>query len=157
VQKISPCLWFDTQAEEAAAFYLSIFPNSRINKVSRYGDGSRMPKGLAMVVAFTLDGVDFLALNGGPMFKFSEAVSFSIGCNTQAEVDHYWSKLTSGGGAESMCGWLKDKFGVSWQVVPEVLAEMAAGSDPERVRRMTEAMLKMRKLDIATLVGAYNG
>jgi len=157
VQKISPCLWFDTQAEEAAAFYLSIFPNSRINKVSRYGDGGRMPKGLAMVVAFTLDGVDFLALNGGPMFKFSEAVSFSIGCKTQAEVDHYWSKLTSGGGAESMCGWLKDKFGVSWQVVPEVLAEMAAGSDPERVRRMTEAMLKMRKLDIATLVGAYNG
>ena len=157
MQKISPCLWFDTQAEEAAAFYLSIFPNSRINKVSRYGDGGRMPKGLAMVVAFTLDGVDFLALNGGPMFKFSEAVSFSIGCNTQAEVDHYWSKLTSGGGAESMCGWLKDKFGVSWQVVPEVLAEMAAGSDPERVRRMTEAMLKMRKLDIATLVGAYNG
>ncbi|HTP77524.1 MAG TPA: VOC family protein [Rhizomicrobium sp.] len=157
MQKISPCLWFDTQAEEAAAFYLSIFPNSRINKVSRYGDGGRMPKGLAMVVAFTLDGVDFLALNGGPMFKFSEAVSFSIGCKTQAEVDHYWSKLTSGGGAESMCGWLKDKFGVSWQVVPEVLAEMAAGSDPERVRRMTEAMLKMRKLDIATLVGAYNG
>jgi len=157
VQKISPCLWFDTQAEEAAAFYLSIFPNSRINKVSRYGDGGRMPNGLAMVVAFTLDGVDFLALNGGPMFKFSEAVSFSIGCKTQAEVDHYWSKLTSGGGAESMCGWLKDKFGVSWQVVPEVLAEMAAGSDPERVRRMTEAMLKMRKLDIATLVGAYNG
>jgi len=157
VQKISPCLWFDTQAEEAAAFYLSIFPNSRINKVSRYGDGGRMPKGLAMVVAFTLDGVDFLALNGGPMFKFSEAVSFSIGCKTQAEVDHYWSKLTSGGGAESMCGWLKDKFGVSWQVVPEVLAEMAASSDPERVRRMTEAMLKMRKLDIATLVGAYNG
>ena len=157
MQKISPCLWFDTQAEEAAAFYLSIFPNSRINKVSRYGDGGRMPNGLAMVVAFTLDGVDFLALNGGPMFKFSEAVSFSIGCKTQAEVDHYWSKLTSGGGAESMCGWLKDKFGVSWQVVPEVLAEMAAGSDPERVRRMTEAMLKMRKLDIATLVGAYNG
>ena len=157
MQKISPCLWFDTQAEEAAAFYLSIFPNSRINKVSRYGDGGRMPKGLAMVVAFTLDGVDFLALNGGPMFKFSEAVSFSIGCKTQAEVDHYWSKLTSGGGAESMCGWLKDKFGVSWQVVPEVLAEMAASSDPERVRRMTEAMLKMRKLDIATLVGAYNG
>jgi predicted 3-demethylubiquinone-9 3-methyltransferase (glyoxalase superfamily) len=156
MQKISPCLWFDTQAEAAAEFYLSIFPNSRITKISRYGEGGRMPQGLAMMVAFTLDGVEFLALNGGPMFKHSEAVSFSISCKAQAEIDHYWSKLTSGGGAESMCGWLKDKFGVSWQVVPDILPEMATGSDPNRVRRMTEAMLKMKKLDIATLVNAYN-
>jgi predicted 3-demethylubiquinone-9 3-methyltransferase (glyoxalase superfamily) len=157
MQKISPCLWFDRQAEEAAQYYSAIFPNSRITKVSRYGEGGRMPKGLAMMVAFELDGVAFLALNGGPMFKHSEAVSFSISCKSQAEVDHYWNRLTANGGAESMCGWLKDKYGVSWQVVPDVLPEMATGSDPKRVERMTQAMLKMKKLDIATLVAAYNG
>ncbi|MGZ5931075.1 MAG: VOC family protein [Rhizomicrobium sp.] len=155
MQKISPCLWFDKEAEEAAAFYTSIFPNSRIGKVSRYAEGGRMPKGTAMVVAFVLDGVEFLALNGGPVFKFSEAVSFSISCKTQADVDHYWSKL-SAGGSEGQCGWLKDKYGVSWQVVPEVLPEMATGGDPEKVQRMTQAMLKMKKLDIAALVNAYN-
>ena len=157
MQKISPCLWFDTQAEEAAEYYLKIFPNSRINKVSRYGEGGRMPKGLALMVAFELDGVGFLALNGGPMFKHSEAVSFSIACKTQSEIDHYWSQLTAVGGAKSMCGWLKDKFGVSWQVVPDVLAELATGSDPKKVERMTQAMLKMKKLDIAALERAYNG
>ncbi|MGZ6007127.1 MAG: VOC family protein, partial [Rhizomicrobium sp.] len=123
--------------------------------VSRYAEGGRMPKGTAMVVAFVLDGVDFLALNGGPVFKFSEAVSFSISCKTQADVDHYWSKL-SAGGSEGQCGWLKDKYGVSWQVVPEVLPEMATSGDPEKVQRMTPAMLKMKKLDIAALVNAYN-
>ena len=156
-QKISPCLWFDKEAEDAAQFYLTLFPNSRINKISRYAEGGRMPTGLAMMVDFTLDGVDFLALNGGPIFKQSEAVSFSIRCKTQTEIDHYWNGLTANGGAESMCGWLKDKFGVSWQVVPDVLPEMATGSDPAKVARMTEAMFKMRKLDIATLVNAYNG
>jgi predicted 3-demethylubiquinone-9 3-methyltransferase (glyoxalase superfamily) len=156
MQKISPCLWFDNQAEEAVNYYLSIFKNSKIKTISRYGEAGPGPKGSVMVVSFELDGVECIALNGGPVFKFSEAVSLAISCRTQAEVDHYWSKLTAGG-AESQCGWLKDKYGVSWQVVPLQLTELMASSDAPRVKRMTESMFKMKKLDIATLEKAFNG
>ena len=155
MQRISPCLWFDNQAEEAANFYLSIFKNSKIKTVTRFGEAGPGPKGSVMVVSFELDGVEFVALNGGPVFKFNEAVSLAITCRTQAEVDHYWNKLTAGG-QESQCGWLKDRYGVSWQVVPIELTELMASSEPERVKRMTQAMFKMKKLDIATLVKAYN-
>jgi predicted 3-demethylubiquinone-9 3-methyltransferase (glyoxalase superfamily) len=156
MQRISPCLWFDNQAEEAVNYYLSIFKKSKIKTISRYGEAGPGPKGSVMVVSFELDGVEFIALNGGPVFKFSEAVSLAISCQTQAEVDHYWSKLTAGG-AESQCGWLKDKYGVSWQVVPLQLTELMASSDAPRVKRMTESMFKMKKLDIATLEKAFNG
>jgi len=155
MQRISPCLWFDNQAEEAVNFYLSIFKNSKIKTMTRYGDVGPGPKGSVMVVAFELDGVEFIALNGGPVFKFNEAVSLSISCRSQAEVDHYWSKLTAGG-AEGQCGWLKDKYGVSWQVVPLQLTELMASTDSPRVKRMTETMFKMKKLDIATLEKAFN-
>jgi predicted 3-demethylubiquinone-9 3-methyltransferase (glyoxalase superfamily) len=153
--KISPCLWFDNQAEEAVNYYASIFKNSKIKSISRYGEAGPGPTGSVMVISFELDGVEFIALNGGPVFKFSEAVSLAISCQTQGEVDHYWNKLTSGG-AESQCGWLKDRYGVSWQVVPLQLTELMASSDAPRVKRMTEAMFKMKKLDIATLEQAYN-
>ncbi len=156
MQRISPCLWFDSQAEEAVNFYLSVFKNSKIKSMARYGDAGPGPKGSVMVVAFELDGVEFIALNGGPIFKFNEAVSLSISCRSQAEVDHYWGNLTAGG-AEGQCGWLKDKYGVSWQVVPLQLTELMASTDSPRVKRMTEAMFKMKKLDIATLEKAYNG
>ena len=155
MQRISPCLWFDNQAEEAVNFYLSIFKNSKIKTMTRYGDAGPGPKGSVMVVAFELDGVEFIALNGGPVFKFNEAVSLSISCRSQAEVDHYWDKLTAGG-AEGQCGWLKDKYGVSWQVVPLQLTELMASTDSPRVKRMTEAMFKMKKLDIATLEKAFS-
>ena len=155
MQRISPCLWFDNQAEEAVSFYLSIFKNSKIKMMTRYGDAGPGPRGSVMVVAFELDGVEFIALNGGPVFKFNEAVSLSISCRSQAEVDHYWSKLTAGG-AEGQCGWLKDKYGVSWQVVPLQLTELMASTDSPRVKRMTETMFKMKKLDIATLEKAFN-
>jgi predicted 3-demethylubiquinone-9 3-methyltransferase (glyoxalase superfamily) len=156
MQRISPCLWFDNQAEEAVNFYLSIFKNAKIKSVTRFGDAGPGPKGSVMVIAFELDGVELIALNGGPIFKFNEAVSLSIGCQSQAEVDHYWNKLTAGG-TESQCGWLKDKYGVSWQVVPLPLTELMASSDAPRVKRMTEAMFKMKKLDIAALEKAFNG
>jgi predicted 3-demethylubiquinone-9 3-methyltransferase (glyoxalase superfamily) len=156
MQRISPCLWFDNQAEEAVNFYLSIFKNAKIKSVTRFGDAGPGPKGSVMVIAFELDGVELIALNGGPIFKFNEAVSLSIGCQSQAEVDHYWNKLTAGG-TESQCGWLKDKYGVSWQVVPLPLTELMASSDAPRVKRMTEAMFKMKKLDIAVLEKAFNG
>ena len=156
MQRISPCLWFDNQAEEAVNFYLSIFKNAKIKSVTRFGDAGPGPKGSVMVIAFELDGVELIALNGGPIFKFNEAVSLSISCQSQAEVDHYWNKLTAGG-TESQCGWLKDKFGVSWQVVPLPLTELMASSDAPRVKRMTEAMFKMKKLDIAALEKAFNG
>ena len=155
MQRISPCLWFDHQAEEAANFYLSIFKNSKIKTITRYTEAGPGPKGSVMVVSFELDGVEFVAINGGPAFKFNEAVSLAISCSTQADVDHYWNKLTVGG-SEGQCGWLKDKYGVSWQVVPIALTELMANSDAERVKQMTQAMFKMKKLDIATLVGAYN-
>ena len=156
MQRISPCLWFDHQAEEAVNFYLSIFKNAKIKSTTRFGEAGPGPKGSVMVIAFELDGVELIALNGGPIFKFNEAVSLSISCQSQADVDHYWNKLTAGG-TESQCGWLKDKYGVSWQVVPLPLTELMASSDAPRVKRMTEAMFKMKKLDIATLEKAFNG
>jgi predicted 3-demethylubiquinone-9 3-methyltransferase (glyoxalase superfamily) len=153
-QRITPCLWFDTQAEEAAQFYVSIFDNSRIRSVSRYGKAGqeihgKLP-GSVMTVAFEIDGQHFVALNGGPHFKFNEAVSFQIGCETQEQIDYFWSKLTEGGQAGS-CGWLKDRFGVSWQVVPTALADMLMDPDPEKTQRVTKAFLQMKKFDLAEL------
>ncbi|MEA2552118.1 MAG: hypothetical protein QOJ65_294 [Fimbriimonadaceae bacterium] len=156
MQKITPFFWFDDKAEEAMNFYTSIFRNSKINSLSRYGDAGPGPAGQVMVGTFELDGLEFMALNGGPMFKFTEAVSFSIDCKDQAEVDHYWDKLSEGG-EKSMCGWLKDKFGLSWQVVPRVLGELLSDPDPEKSGRVMKAMLEMRKLDIATLERARDG
>ena len=148
--KITPFLWFDSQAEEAAQFYTSIFPNSRIVSTTRYGEGAPMPKGGVMTVVFELDGQRFIALNGGPLFKFNESVSFTVDCKTQQEVDEYWAKLTAGG-QESQCGWLKDKFGLSWQIVPTVLGELLSDPDPKKAKRAMQAMLKMKKLDVAAL------
>jgi len=154
-QKINPCLWFDHQAEPAAQFYVSIFKNSRILDVSRYpGAGEelhRRPKGSVMVVAFELDGVRFVGLNGGPAFKFTEAISLQINCDNQEEVDYYWSKLTADGGSPGPCGWLKDKFGLSWQVVPTLMTELFSSADTERANKAMSAMLKMQKIDIAAI------
>jgi predicted 3-demethylubiquinone-9 3-methyltransferase (glyoxalase superfamily) len=149
--KISSFLWFDTQAEEAANFYVSVFPNSKIGKVARYGDAGPGPKGGVMTVEFELDGKPFMALNGGPQFKFTEAISFVVHCNTQQEVDTYWNKLLQSGGQESQCGWLKDKFGLSWQIVPTILGQLLSDPDPEKSKRAMEAMLEMKKIDIPTL------
>ena len=151
--KITPCLWFDTEAEQAAAFYASIFPNSALGEVSRYGEGGPRPAGTVMTVAFELDGKPFLALNGGPEFHFSEAVSFQVHCESQEEVDHFWQRLSEGG-EEGQCGWLKDQFGLSWQVVPTALPELLNQPDPERARRVMQSMLGMRKIDIAALRAA---
>ena len=153
--KMFPCLWFDHQAEEAMIFYTSIFKNSKIGEISRYGDAGPMPKGTVLTATFQLDGQDFMALNGGPAFHFTPAISLFVNCETQAEVDELWQKL-SAGGEESQCGWLTDKYGVSWQIVPTVLGQLMQDPDPEKARRVTEAMLKMRKLDIAKLKQAYN-
>ena len=159
-QKITPFLWFDTEAEEAANFYVSIFKNSKIGKITRYDEeasqASGRPLGSVMTVEFQLEGQQFLALNGGPIFKFTEAVSFIVNCETQEEVDFFWSKL-SAGGEESRCGWLKDKFGLSWQVVPIVLNEMLADKDVAKAKRVTHAMLQIDKIDIPTLKKAYDG
>jgi predicted 3-demethylubiquinone-9 3-methyltransferase (glyoxalase superfamily) len=159
-QRLSVCLWFDDQAEEAVKFYVSIFKNSKIGRVTRYEDegakAAGRPKGSVMTVAFELDGQEFVALNGGPLFKFTEAISLVVNCATQAEVDDYWSKL-SAGGQEVQCGWLKDRFGLSWQVVPTILPEMLQDRDPERAKRVMAAMLKMKKLDVAALKKAYEG
>lgn len=155
MQKITPCLWFDNQAEEAAQFYTSIFKNSKIKTISRYTAEGPGPEGSAMVVVFELDGQEFQALNGGPEFKFSEAISFTVDCKTQEEVDYFWEKL-SAGGEEGPCGWLKDKYGLSWQIVPSILGEMMTDSDPEKARRVAQAIFKMSKLDIPTLQQAYN-
>jgi predicted 3-demethylubiquinone-9 3-methyltransferase (glyoxalase superfamily) len=152
--KITPFLWFDTQAEEAATFYVSIFKNSKIGKISHYGEGGPGPAGSVMTVEFELDGQHFIALNGGPHFKFNEAISFSIDCKTQSEVDEFWKKL-SAGGQEVQCGWLKDKYGLSWQVVPAVLGEMLNDPDPAKAKRVMAAMLKMKKIDIDELKKAY--
>jgi predicted 3-demethylubiquinone-9 3-methyltransferase (glyoxalase superfamily) len=156
MQKITPFLWYDTQAEEAAKFYVSIFKNSKIGKVTRYGEAGPGPKGSVMTVEFELDGQPFIALNGGPHFKFTEAISFSVDCETQQEVDEYWAKL-SAGGQEGPCGWLKDKFGLSWQVNPRVLGKMLSDPDPAKSKRAMEAMLRMKKIDIAELEKAYAG
>ncbi|MCU0613047.1 MAG: VOC family protein [Candidatus Eisenbacteria bacterium] len=162
VQRIAPCLWFDDKAEEAAGFYVSVFPNSRIMKVIRYGEAGHeihgRPAGTVMTVAFELDGHAFVALNGGPLFAFNEAISLQVYCDTQDEVDYYWERLSAGGDADAQqCGWLKDKYGVSWQVVPTVLIEMMGESDVAKSQRATEAMLRMKKFDIAQLTRAYAG
>jgi predicted 3-demethylubiquinone-9 3-methyltransferase (glyoxalase superfamily) len=154
MQEITPCLWFDTEAEAAANFYTSIFKNSRILEISRYGEGMHKPEGTALMVSFELDGNKFTALNGGPEFNFTEAVSFQVSCADQAEVDHYWNRLTADGGEEGQCAWLKDKYGVSWQIVPSALKELLGNSDPGRSQRTMAAMLKMRKIDIAALYAA---
>ncbi len=148
--KITPWLWFDTQGEEAAEFYTSIFPNSKIVEVTRYGPAGPRPEGTVMTVAFVLDGQEYVALNGGPEFTFSEAISFQISCGSQEEVDEYWGKLTDGG-EEGPCGWLKDRYGLSWQVVPTALSELLADPDPGRSQRAIQAMMQMKKIDIAEL------
>jgi predicted 3-demethylubiquinone-9 3-methyltransferase (glyoxalase superfamily) len=153
-QKILPFLWFDNQAEEAARFYTSIFKGSEIGSISRYGDEGPGPAGTAMTVTFRLDGQEFMALNGGPEFKFTEAISFLVNCETQEEVDELWEKL-SAGGEEGQCGWLKDRYGLSWQIVPTALGEMLQDRDPERAKRVMSAMLQMNKIDIRTLKQAY--
>ena len=151
MQKISPFLWFDSNAEEAANFYVSIFEDSKILKIARYGEAGPGPAGSVMVVNFQIEGQDFIALNGGPLFKFTEAISFVISCQTQEEVDHYWNKLTADGGQESQCGWLKDKYGLSWQVTPTILGELLADKDQKKAQRVMQAMLQMKKMDIAAL------
>jgi predicted 3-demethylubiquinone-9 3-methyltransferase (glyoxalase superfamily) len=156
MQKITPFLWFDNNAEEAMNFYTSVFKDSRQVKVSRYPEGAPAPAGSVMVAEFELEGQRFIALNGGPQFKFTEAVSFVVNCETQEEVDYYWSRLTADGGAESMCGWLKDKFGLSWQITPTIMYKLYSG-DPASAQRVMQAMLQMKKLDIQKLQDAYEG
>jgi predicted 3-demethylubiquinone-9 3-methyltransferase (glyoxalase superfamily) len=153
----TPCLWFDTQAAEAAAFYTELFPNSRITNTSYYGDAGPGEPGKVLTVEFELDGRTFTGLNGGPMFTFNEAVSFQVSCDGQDEVDRYWDAFTSEGGEESQCGWVKDRFGVSWQVIPTVLPELLSDPDPERSGRTMQAMLGMKKLDVAALRAAADG
>jgi predicted 3-demethylubiquinone-9 3-methyltransferase (glyoxalase superfamily) len=162
VQKITPCLWFDDQAEEAVAFYTSIFKNSKVVAVSRYGEAGKeihgRPAGSVMTVAFELEGQTFTALNGGPVFRFNEAISFQIDCETQAEVDHYWRRLSEGGDPNAQqCGWLKDRYGLSWQIVPRVLIEMLMDPDAGKSQRVMTAMLRMKKIDIDELRRAYAG
>jgi len=153
---ITPCLWFDTQGEEAAEFYTSIFPNSRITHVARYGEAGPRAAGTAMTVSFELDGKKFVALNGGPEFTFSEAISFQVDCRSQEEVDDYWSRL-SAGGEEGPCGWLKDRYGLSWQIVPSRLTELLADPDPDTSQRVMAAMLQMKKIQISELEEAAAG
>ncbi|MBS1875583.1 MAG: VOC family protein [Acidobacteria bacterium] len=155
-QKIHPFLWFDTQAEEAAHYYVSIFPNSSIGPITRFGEGGPGPKGGVMTVAFQLEGQQFVALNGGPLYKINEAVSFLVHCDNQAEVDHYWERLSEGG-QPIQCGWLKDRFGVTRQVVPRALFRLLADPDPEKAARVTRAFMPMKKLDIAQLEAAWRG
>ena len=155
-QKITTFLWFDGNAEEAASHYTSIFQNSRILNVARYGEAGPGPKGSAMTVTFELEGQEFIALNGGPQFKFTEAISLLVNCETQKEVDELWSRLTAGG-EESQCGWLKDKFGLSWQIVPKTLFQLLQDPDPQKSKRVMEAMLRMRKIDVGVLEKAAAG
>ena len=155
-QKITPNLWFDTEAEEAAAFYISVFKNSRVLNVTHYTEGAPREAGMVMTVEFELDGQRFVGINGGPEFKFDEAVSFQISCETQEEVDYYWESLSEGG-KEGQCGWLKDRYGLSWQVVPTGIEEVFSDPDPERAKRAMQAMLGMHKLDLAALRAAADG
>jgi predicted 3-demethylubiquinone-9 3-methyltransferase (glyoxalase superfamily) len=157
MQKITPFLWYDDKADEAANFYISIFKNSKVLSVLRYGEVGPGPKGSVMTVEFQLEGQEFVALNGGPHFKFTEAVSFAINCETQQEVDYFWEKLTADGGAESQCGWLKDKFGLSWQVVPTRAIELLKDKDASKSQRVMQAIMPMKKIDIATLERAAEG
>jgi predicted 3-demethylubiquinone-9 3-methyltransferase (glyoxalase superfamily) len=156
VQKITPNLWFDTEAEEAANFYISIFKDSEVVNVMHFGDAGQRPAGMVMTVTFRLQGLEFTALNGGPDFKFNESISFLVNCESQDEVDEYWERLSEGG-EEGPCGWLKDKFGVSWQIVPTVLDVLLQDKDTERANRVMKAMLQMKKIDIAGLQEAYAG
>ena len=151
MQKISPCLWFDGNAEEAVKFYTSVFKNSKVLSVTRCGEAGPWPVGTVLVMYFQLEGQDFIALNGGPQFKFNEAVSLSVDCETQAEVDELWDKLTADGGQPSACSWLKDKFGLSWQIVPRILPQLIADKDPEKAKRAMQAMMQMGKIDIQRL------
>jgi predicted 3-demethylubiquinone-9 3-methyltransferase (glyoxalase superfamily) len=161
MQKITPFLWFDNQAEEAAKFYTSVFKNSKIGKILRYDEASAKaagrPAGSVLTVEFEIGGQKFTALNGGPQFKFNESVSFVVNCKTQEEVDYFWEKLTAGGGQESACGWLKDKFGLSWQVTPTVLIDMLNDKDPKKAERVMKAMMQMQKIEINKLKAAYAG
>jgi predicted 3-demethylubiquinone-9 3-methyltransferase (glyoxalase superfamily) len=162
IQKITPCLWFDDQAEAAAKFYTAIFNNSKIVSMTRYGEAGHeihgRPAGTVMTVAFELDGHAFTALNGGPMFKFNEAISFQVSCETQEELDYYWERLSEGGDREAQqCGWLKDKYGASWQVIPNVLLEMLTNPDSKKSQRVMKSMLRMKKIDIEELKRAYDG
>ena len=156
MQTITPCLWFDTEGEEAAEFYTSIFPSSKIVDVARYGSAGPRPEGSVMTVSFELNGKPFIALNGGPEFTFSEAVSFEVLCESQEEVDHYWEALGEGG-EEGPCGWLKDRFGLSWQIVPRRLTELFGDKDPGRAQRAFEAMMHMKRIDIAAVERAADG
>ncbi len=149
--RVSTCLWFDDNGEEAAKYYVSLFPNSRIASVSRYGEGGMMPEGLAMLTRFELDGAPFAALNGGPHFKLSEAASIVALCDTQGDIDRLWSALTADGGAESRCGWLKDRFGLSWQIIPSMLDEVMSDKDPARTGRVMAAIMQMAKIDLAAI------
>ena len=156
MQKITPFLWFDNNAEEAMKFYTSVFRNSKIGKVSRYPEGSPGPAGSVMTGTLQLEGQEFIVLNGGPLFKFTEAISFVVNCETQEEVDEYWKKLTADGGQEVQCGWLKDKFGLSWQIVPTILPTLMGDGDRDKATRVMQAMLKMKKIVIADLEKARN-
>jgi predicted 3-demethylubiquinone-9 3-methyltransferase (glyoxalase superfamily) len=161
MQKITPFLWFDHQAEEAAKFYTSVFKNSKVGKILRYDEATAKaaggPVGSVLTIEFEIDGQKFTALNGGPQFKFNESVSFVVDCKTQEEVDYFWEKLTAGGGQESECGWLKDKFGLSWQVTPTVLIDMLNDKDPKKAGRVMKAMMQMQKIEINKLKAAYAG
>lgn len=157
MQKITPFLWFDNQAEEAMNFYTSIFKNSKVKTVSRYGDAGPGPKGTVMMAKFELEGQEFMVLNGGPRFKFTQAVSFVVNCTSQQEVDELWEKLLAGGGAEDACGWLRDKYGLSWQIIPTALGEMMGDPDKQKAGRAMQAMLKMKKIDIAEMRRAFDG
>jgi len=157
MRKITPFLWFDDQAEEAMRFYTSVFEDSKVIGVSRYGEAGPGEPGTVMVATFEIEGQRFTALNGGPRFKFTEAISFVVDCETQEEVDYLWESLTADGGEESMCGWLRDKYGLSWQIVPRILGALMGNEDRKKAKRVTEAMLGMRKLEIAELQRAYEG
>jgi predicted 3-demethylubiquinone-9 3-methyltransferase (glyoxalase superfamily) len=154
---ITPCLWFDNRIEEAVNFYISVFGQGEVLSKSHYGEGAPQPKGTVLVMTFRLGAQKFMALNGGPIFKFNEAVSFMVNCDTQAEVDHFWNAFTADGGQESQCGWLKDKYGLSWQIVPNVLPKIMGDKDPAKASRAMAAMMKMKKLDIAALEKAQAG
>jgi predicted 3-demethylubiquinone-9 3-methyltransferase (glyoxalase superfamily) len=156
MSKITPFLWFDNNAEDAINFYRSIFKNSNVYDISRYGEGSPFPAGTLMSATFELEGQKFMALNAGPQFKFTEAISFFVNCETQAEVDELWAKLTADGGEEGPCGWLKDKFGLSWQIIPKRLGELMGDPDPAKAQRVMQAMFQMKKIEIAKLQEAYD-
>ena len=157
MKKINPFLWFDSEAEHAAKFYVGIFKNSKIGKITYYGEDGSRPKCSVMTVEFTLDRIDFVAINGGPQFKFTEAISFSVNCETQDEIDYFWEKLSADGGSTGRCGWLKDKFGLSWQVNPVFLGDMLADRDAEKANRVMKAMMEMDKIDVAALEKAAKG